>query len=383
MSGDPAARYFDWVFHRTLPFWLDHGVDRAAGGVHEALDASRRPITAGGKRAMVQARQAYVFGQAALLTGLPGAREAARAAHGFLVDHCRHPDGGWRFRVARDGAALDDRRDLYTQAFVLLALSWGRRLDTEDATTMRLAEDTVRFVEEALPHPAGGFLEGLDAAGRRLAGPRRQNPHMHLLEAFLAWHDATGERAWLDRALRIARLFRNRFVVDGTLREVFDDALRPVGGAAGRVVEPGHHFEWVWLLQRLAAAAGGAAAPGAPEGFYEFAAASGLDRDTGGVLDAVDAGGAPLTRAHRVWPQTEAIKAHLCRMQAGDRDARVRLDAAIAALRRIHLDGAGEGAWREHVAADGAARRDDLPASSLYHLTLAAAELARAGLVVA
>jgi len=379
MTGEPAARFFDWVFKRTLPFWLSHGVDREAGGFHEALDADRLPVTAGGKRTTVQARQVYAFSHAAMLTGLPGACDAARTGTDFLIRHCRHPDGGWRFRVGRDGAPLDDTRDLYTHAFVLFALAWQYRLAADGTPVERLAAETIGFIETALKHPAGGFRESLDETGRPLGGPRRQNPHMHLLEACLAWHAVAGDEAWLDRARLVAGLFHDRFMVDGTLREYFDDALQPCTGPDGRQVEPGHHFEWTWLLHRLSEAAGdpGLAAPAA---FYDIAVRNGVDGDTGGVIDMVDADGTVREAGHRIWPQTEAIKAHLCRMQAGDCGARARLDAGIAALFRIHLDGAAAGAWREHVAADGTVRRDDLPASSLYHMTYAAAELARTGL---
>src|SRR3546814_14289476 len=74
--------------------------------------------------------------------------------------------------------------------------------------------------------------------------------HMHLLEACLALHEATKETAYLDRAGLLLDLFRDRFLVTGSLREFFTDDLRPAPGDAGRIVEPGHHFEWVWLLHR-------------------------------------------------------------------------------------------------------------------------------------
>ena len=46
----------------------------------------------------------------------------------------------------------------------------------------------------------GGFFEEFapGRAGAKL--PRRQNPHMHLLEAVLALHAATVEKNWLRRA---------------------------------------------------------------------------------------------------------------------------------------------------------------------------------------
>ena len=55
--------------------------------------------------------------------------------------------------------------------------------------------------------------------------PRRQNPHMHLLEALLALHVATGEKNWLRRAGALVDLFKRRFVdpQTGALIEFFGE----------------------------------------------------------------------------------------------------------------------------------------------------------------
>ena len=53
--GDPATRYFDGDFHRTLPFWHSCDVDQETGSLHGKLDTSREPAC--GKRAVVQAER--------------------------------------------------------------------------------------------------------------------------------------------------------------------------------------------------------------------------------------------------------------------------------------------------------------------------------------
>ena len=80
--------------------------------------------------------------------------------------------------------------------------------------------------------------------------PRRQNPHMHLLEALLALHAATGEKNWLRRAGALVDLFKRRFSdpQTGALIEFFAEDWSPRPGDEGRLREPGHQFEWVWLL---------------------------------------------------------------------------------------------------------------------------------------
>ncbi len=46
----------------------------------------------------------------------------------------------------------------------------------------------------------------------------------------------------------------------GALREFFDHDWAPIPGDKGRIVEPGHLFEWAWLLLRWAERRGNAEA---------------------------------------------------------------------------------------------------------------------------
>jgi mannose/cellobiose epimerase-like protein (N-acyl-D-glucosamine 2-epimerase family) len=373
----PADALENWLFAEALPYWAGHGYDRDCGGFHERLDDDRRPVVSDGKRAMVQCRQIYAFAQAALLDRVRDAADLARAGHDFLVAHCRHPDGGWRFRVARDGRPMDDTRDLYTHAFVLFALAWRYRLDRTEAARA-LADETMRFLDRSMAHPAGGYHEGIDPAGRPTAGPRRQNPHMHLFEALLEWHAATGDMAWLRRATPVVELLAARFCVEGTLREYFTGDLSPAPGDEGRLVEPGHHYEWSWLLHRYQQCSGDARHAALAGTLYDFAETHGIDSANSGVIDAVDCAGKPMRRSRRCWPQTEAVKAHIARFEAtGDPAIKIRIQNQADSFFRSHIAGAPTGAWREHLGEDGKPLVSALPASSLYHITLAAAELGR------
>jgi N-acylglucosamine 2-epimerase/mannose-6-phosphate isomerase len=104
---------------------------------------------------------------------------------------------------------------------------------------------------------------------------------------------------------------------------------------------------------------------------YHFANRHGRDPRTGLILDVVDRAGAVRDGSARVWPQTEAIKAHLIMGEGAGlaRTIRNLLDCFIA--------GSPAGTWTEHLAPDGTRKSDRIPSSSLYHVILAFSELER------
>jgi mannose/cellobiose epimerase-like protein (N-acyl-D-glucosamine 2-epimerase family) len=281
---------------------------------------------------------------------------------------------------------LDTRKDSYDHAFLLLAMAWLYRAGG-DARVLRRAKETWAFFENRLGVFRDGQFDGYSEwqlpAGSALPLPRRQNPHMHLLEALLALYEASGEPAWLERAGRIFDLFERYFfdANSGQLIEFFDADWREVPQEGRRLREPGHHFEWAWLLHRYAALSGNAAAVPAMRGLFDWAWAHGIDRSGAApfvAFEELDPEGRVLAGgSKRLWPQTEAVMACLAVYERfGERaaltGARQLLDAMFATFADLESP-----RWREQVDRDGKLIREDLPASSLYHLFLAVAEAIR------
>jgi mannose-6-phosphate isomerase len=358
--GAEIAHLSAWLRERAWPVWLAHGIDRARGGFFEALDLQTRMCSAEYRRLRVVARQTYVFAEA-YGAGLAGADEVVRIGIDFLARHAVHPDGGyaWRFDLAH--RPLDPTRDLYDHAFVLLALAASRAVLPAD-TLLPAALDLLTWIDTALAHPKGGFQESLPPSL-----PRRQNPHMHLLEALLAAHEAFGEAVFLDRATGIVDLFADRLFdrAAGALPEFFDDDLAPVCRNDVFLVEPGHHCEWVWLLHRFQAMT--ATRPdlqGISRRLMEFVDDFAIDPSYGGLIDIVASDGAPVERSGRLWPQTERVKAEFYRPDPSP-------SRQLSALRVLGTFIRPDGLWHERRSQSGAWRDVPAPASSLYHLTSA------------
>ena len=73
------TRVRDWLFGQALPLWAQAGID-AEGRFFEKLDFDARPIIGRPRRTRVQARQVYVFAEAAALGWSEGEAVARRAA---------------------------------------------------------------------------------------------------------------------------------------------------------------------------------------------------------------------------------------------------------------------------------------------------------------
>jgi len=358
-----------------LPFWATVGFDDKNGCFFEQVTLDGKPDNPGFTRFRVQARQTYVFAHAHCLGAGDYALPRALDGFAFLKRCWNERDGGFPARVSNSAEIVDPTIDLYDHAFALLAMAWLHRatgsqepLDWADRLhtlfTDRMAVSTGGFVEQ-LPHDPGIS--------------RRQNPHMHLLEAFMAAHGATNDAKWFDLAETMVGLLVDHFLDrDGTLAEYFDDDWRPKTGTEGLIREPGHQFEWVWLLNQYRAQGGTRAVDEIADKLMAFGISHGIDRSEKGVLAAFDEitpDGTILKDTKRFWPQTEAIRAFsVMHEQSGDREPADMLDRLLDTL-FCHYLSADTGVLRDGLSRDGTKTDPYSPSSSLYHLWGAIVEI--------
>jgi len=370
-----AALMESWMLGQALPLWATAGFDAEAGRFEEGLTFDGRPRPEVPIRLLVQARQIFVYALAQRRQWHPGAAALAERAFGAMRRDYFRRDGrdGWVFSISRDGSVADSGRDLYAHAFVLLAIA-AHAQATGNRDGLSLAHETLAFLDREMTAPLGG---GYAEAWPPRDTPRRQNPHMHLFEALLALWECSGDRVFLARADDLFQLFVSKFFQagQGVLLEYFDEALQPPDGH-GAVVEPGHHFEWCWLLRRHERHTGDGRVGEIVERLYQHANRAGFDAD-GLIVDEVHPDGTMLKASRRLWPMTEAIKSDLVEARRGRPGAADRGVALTEALHRRFLAPAPNGGWVDRLGPDGSPLVDFMPATSLYHLAGAVDELTR------
>ncbi|GAA0645451.1 AGE family epimerase/isomerase [Brevundimonas lenta] len=366
----PFQRFGDWMRTAALPLWATLGT-HADGAFVETLTLEGRAAETR-RRARVQSRQIYVFARAGAQGWAGPWRERVERGLNRFLDGYVRADGAVRNALNTDGSVLDDAALLYEQAFALLALSAVHAAGIETARCEAQAAVMLeRLLAERLPN--GGWREGGDH-------PFQANANMHLFEAAQAWAARGVDPRWDDIADAVAELAMTRFIDadGGFLREFFDADWRPAPGEDGRLVEPGHQFEWSWLLSRHALARGDDRIMAAAKRLYVHGL-RGVDPRRGVAVDELDDSLSIRSGRARLWPQTEWLRAALAMADLAEGSEREqRLAEARKAATALALYLQPNGTWRDKLEASGAFVDEPAPASSLYHIVGAFDQVCRA-----
>ncbi|WP_308365523.1 MULTISPECIES: AGE family epimerase/isomerase [unclassified Microbulbifer] len=367
-----SERLQSWMVDSAIPLWISRGFDPATGSAYEQLDSEGNADRDCAKRVRVQARQMFFIACASFRGWVSDGAERVAALENYLARYATHPNTPdvYVHLLTSDDRIGDTRQDLYDLAFFLLACAWRLRA-FNDLAALRKAEALICHLDQYLKGLRGGWLEG-----DYETEVRRQNPHMHLLEAFIALYDASGDGRWLARAGEVFALFENCFYDSerGLLLEYFRHDWCPLSETEGQKVEPGHMLEWVWLLHQYSQRSG-APVDRYTRTLYDNALSLGQEKTTGLIYDAITPSGKIHQPTKRCWPITELIKASLCQATHGDTVAEQQAAHGIRLLFEYYFSPSLPGLYIDQLDKQNQVINHNAPASTLYHLMVATTEV--------
>ena len=353
-------RVKDWLLEKALPLWAEIAWDENQGGFKETVDLSNpHRETSDYRRTRVQARQIYAFAHGSLLGWDGDAEGLAARGLAYLEEKCFREGRGYIHRLTPDGRPLDGRVDLYDQAFILNAFAWAFRAFSNEAY-LKKAAALADLLDSRLCLASGGYAD--DDTGSELL---RSNPHMHLLEAFLALYEATYDPDWLARAEQVVVLFETRFfdASTDTVIENFHLDWR-THSELGLRREPGHAYEWATLLTKFERHSGRDLKSWSSR-LVSRADAGLRDPAKRLVENCIDASGETIDGNRRLWPQTERLRAKLIIV---DHRGLAPAESLAAQLFDTYLADARPGLWMDEYSAAGEPVSQEVPASMLYHM---------------
>ena len=309
----------------------------------------------------ITTRMTHVFALAHL-QGVAGAAELAargvRALAGPLHDD---EHGGWYAAVGHDGTVVDDAKAAYAHAFVVLAACSATAAEVPGARAL-LAE-ALGVVEQHFLDDDGRVVDALARDFGTVEDYRGANSSMHVVEAFLAAGDVTGDARWHDRALRIAEhlvhevararghLLPEHFTqawepLPDYNRDDPADQFRPFG------CTPGHLLEWSRLLLHLEASLADPPSWLLEDAVALFAAAveTGWSADGApGFVYTVDWDRRPVVRHRMHWVHAEGIAAAAAlARRTGDGRYAAR-QAELESFVARHLVDRARGSWHHEL----------------------------------
>ncbi|BCA54522.1 N-acylglucosamine 2-epimerase [Nitrospira sp. KM1] len=381
-SKDILVENIDYYLRRMLSICTSHGWDRLNKGLHERLTADHVPLQFQFRRLTVCGRQLFVFSHAACEGLLAGdAKQHAEYIYRYMRDYFwDHTHGGWYNMLDVHGNVFDDRKDLYSHAFALFGLGYYYE-QSGDSGVLEFLTATDQVIQNHFALARGWYASRCSRDWSQPDCVLLQNPHMHLFEGYVAAYRATQNVIYRERANDIARLFHARIfetghgvILEYRTEQGLPDPVR------GYIVEPGHHFEWCWLLQTANQTLGGeeiAIASQLSLELFDWGFRNGWDQDEGGIFDEVGWDGTVLSDTKRIWPFTEYVKARAVRfLQTGHSSDRTHMIAGLEFLFRWYLK--SDGSWNERLRRDLSCYDSQLPATTCYHILLSLTEARRA-----
>jgi mannose-6-phosphate isomerase len=301
---------------------------------------------------MACARQLYVF--SSLIGQVPAAQERAAALFRSLQQHFHDAEhGGWFYSIDPHGAPLDQRKDLYTHAFILFACAhyWDKVREPLVESVLNAA---LEVIAQRFATGDGLYEASLDRDWSTLDSGPLQNPLMHLAEAFLATlsvrEDIPVQRALIELCTGMQKRF-----IDPQQSVLMEKPL----GAVDNWFEPGHQFEWYFLLESSPLLRDSILHASLSRAFTRTEQL-GVDSYTGAVVAMLDLEGSAMDATQRIWAQAEYLRALTLRP---NNEASVLRQLRALQQRFLHAGG-----WYECRDEKGEVSRKDMPSTTPYHL---------------
>ena len=337
-----------------VPLWQGPGWNAELALPYEALSPAHQPLPPQRYRAMACARQLYVFASLIDDPAFPAAAERAAALFRSLQSHFHDAEhGGWFYSIDPHGAPLDQRKDLYTHAFIIFACAhyWAKVREPLVESVLNAA---LQVVLEQFSTGNGLYEATLDQDWSSLGSGPLQNPLMHLAEAFLATLSVREDPTVQSALLALTDGMQQHFI-----EPVHNVMLEKPRGAVDNWFEPGHQFEWLFLLASSPLLRG-TALHGSLDRAFGFAEQVGVDPQTGAVCGMLAPDGTLRDGTQRIWAQAEYLRALTLRPEGAE-----RVQRQLLALQQRFLY---TGGWYECRDGQGNVSREDMPSTTPYHL---------------
>jgi N-acylglucosamine 2-epimerase len=303
--------YKSYLLDNSIPFWLEHSMDKEYGGYLTCLDRKGNVYNTD-KSVWFQGRGAWMFSKLYnVVEKRPEWLEAAKSGIDFMNAHCFDTDGRMFFTVTQDGRPLQKRRYMFSETFAIIALAEYSKA-SGDKKALEQAKRIFDMVKDIYRN--GKMTPKIDLNTRRT---KSHSLPMILLSVIQTLREADNRKEYDTLADELLQELLTNFIkpeVHALLETVGEHGER-LDSPQGRCVNPGHSIETSWFLMHEALYRKDNELLKKALEVLEWSAELGWDKEYGGIFAFVDMEGRPPEQLEwdmkLWWPHTEALYAFL------------------------------------------------------------------------
>jgi mannobiose 2-epimerase len=347
-----------------LGYWMRNTVDEKNGGFIGEIKSDGTVVHDADKGLVLHARILWSFATAYRIYQDEAYLIMAQRAYDMLDQVFRDRDyGGLYWMVDVSGKPVQDKKQVYGQAFVIYALSEFYRATGWEAALL-WAQELYRLIEKHAYDPVHlGYVEALakdwsetgdlSLSGKDLNERKSMNTHLHVLEAYTNLY-----RVWKPEGLRVKLAELIDIHMDKIINAkdhhfllFFDDEW----ASKSDHISYGHDIEGSWLLceaadvlgdeQRITRVRAEAVV------MAEVTLAEGMDSD-GGLYNEADGHG-HVDETKDWWPQAEAMVGFLNAYQLSDNAALLQAAKESWSFIKSFVVDSKLGEWHWQVSKNG------------------------------
>ncbi len=251
----------DELTQNILPFWMRKMRDAVNGGFYGQMDGNDRINQLAPKGGILNARILWAFSAAYNSLKDPKYLEIASQTKDYIFEHFFDPEfGGTYWCLEYNGNPLDTKKQIYSQAFFIYALS-EYYLASGDEKCRDEAIELFRLIEKiSFDREQNGYFEAYSRDWQLLDDLRlsqkdsnekkTMNTHLHILEAYTNLY-----RIWKNDTLayqlrNLINIFLDKIIDPQTfhLNLFFDENWI----CKSSITSYGHDIESSWLLYEAA-----------------------------------------------------------------------------------------------------------------------------------
>jgi N-acylglucosamine 2-epimerase len=349
------AVYRNGLLDDTLPFWINHCVDREHGGFMVSLDRDGSVLDTD-KAMWQQCRFSWLL--ATLYNTVEKRGEwLTLAKHGidFIRRHGFDADGRMFFHVTREGKPIRKRRYVFTELFASIAMAAYAKA-SGDEHAARQARDLFHLAIRCLTTP--GLLPPKFVPGTRVM--KSMGPLMIVIASAQELRDSLDDSSYDE-------------YIDRNIEEIERDFMKPdleavmetvgpngelIDHFEGRMLNPGHAIEAAWFILHEAEHRGGSPRLRATgTGMLDWMWKRGWDEEYGGLFYFRDVKELPVQEYwHDMkfwWPHNEAIIATLLAYSLTGDEKYERMHRIVHDWAHEHFPDPEYGEWFGYLHRDG------------------------------